>query len=81
MISSTPASSGTLTVLETAPEMKGCTAPSMRTCPSGAMLRTPAAGRKAQSKIGRCSGLSASARSIVPSASIAETIEAICSSL
>ena len=66
MISSTVASSGTLTVLEMAPEMNGWTAPSMRTWPSGSMLRLPLAGLSAQSKIGRCASSKPGAPSIVP---------------
>ena len=42
-MSSTVALSGMLTVLEMAPEMKGCTAAIMRTWPIGGMARTPMA--------------------------------------
>ena len=44
--SSTVADSGMFTVLEMAPERKGCTAAIMRTCPMGAIDRSPIAQSK-----------------------------------
>ena len=72
-MSSTLALSGTLMVFEMAPEMNGCAAPIMRRCPKGWIERAPRAGLKAQSKTGRCSGLSAGAPSMVSCSSMYST--------
>src|SRR3990172_1666875 len=53
MTSSTVESSGRFTVLEMAPEMKGCTAPIILTWPSQWIVRSPFCARNAQSNTGR----------------------------
>ncbi len=54
-----------LTVLEMAPDRKGCTAAIILTWPIHWMERFPLRGGKAQSKIARCSSLRCGAPSIV----------------
>jgi hypothetical protein len=63
------ASSGTFTVLEMAPDRKGCTAAIIFMWPIGAIERVPFLARNAQSNTGRCSSFRCGAPSMVSSRS------------
>jgi hypothetical protein len=64
-MSSVVASVGMLTVLEIAPERKGCTAAIILMWPLQSMERWPSRGGKAQSKTARCSSFRWGAPSII----------------
>ena len=75
-MSSTLAVWGRFTVLEMAPERKGCTAPIILMWPMCEIARSPTA----TSNTGRCSAASSGAPRIVPCSLMWASICSICSS-